>query len=47
MTVVASNFANSFYETEAWATRALLRKFPVSKLCVWEPTAGNVLGGAQ
>lgn len=44
MTVVASNFArkeNELYETEAWATRALLRHFPVKGMAVWEPAAGN------
>lgn len=44
MTVVASNFerkANDLYETEAWATRALLRHFPVTGLLAWEPAAGN------
>jgi hypothetical protein len=44
MTVVASNFErreNELYETEAWATRALLRHFPVAGLFVWEPAAGN------
>ena len=44
MTVVKSNHAlkeNNMYETEAWATEALLRNYPVSGLCVWEPCAGN------
>ena len=44
MTVVASNFerkTNDLYETEAWATEALLRHFPVKDLFVWEPAAGN------
>ena len=44
MTVVASNFerkTNDLYETEAWATEALLRHFPVKDLIVWEPAAGN------
>ena len=44
MTVVASNFArkeNELYETEPWATRALLRNYPVASLKVWEPAAGN------
>lgn len=44
MTVVASNFApvaNSFYQTEPWATEVLLRHFPVTGLNVWEPAAGN------
>ena len=44
MTVVASNFerkANDLYQTEAWATEALLRRFPVDGLSVWEPAAGN------
>lgn len=44
MTVGASSFArkdNDLYETEAWATEALLRQFPVAGLDVWEPAAGN------
>lgn len=44
MTVVASNFArqrNDLYETEAWATRALLRHLSVADKTVWEPAAGN------
>lgn len=44
MTVVASNFeraANELYETEAWATMALLRRFPVQGYTVWEPAAGG------
>lgn len=45
MTVVASNFvrkANDLYETEPWATRALLRHFPpVRGRKIWEPAAGN------
>lgn len=44
MTVTASNFVratNDLYETEAWATEALLRRFPVAGLYVWEPAAGN------
>lgn len=45
MTVVASNFerkANELYETEEWATRALLKHFPVRPgVRVWEPAAGN------
>lgn len=45
MTVVASNFvrkANDLYETEPWATRALLRHFlPVRGRRIWEPAAGN------
>lgn len=46
MTVVASNYArkeNDLYQTEPWATEALLRHFPVSDLTVWEPAAGNHL----
>lgn len=46
MTVVASNYArreNDLYQTEPWATEALLRHFPVSGLAVWEPAAGNHL----
>lgn len=44
MTVTASNFAraeNDLYQTEPWATEALLRHFPVAGLHVWEPAAGN------
>jgi hypothetical protein len=44
MTVVASNFKrkeNDLYQTEPWATRALLRYVPVAGLKVWEPAAGN------
>lgn len=44
MTVVASNYArkeNDLYETEPWATRALLRRFPVTGARVWEPAAGR------
>jgi hypothetical protein len=45
MTVVASNFArspNDLYETEPWATHALLRRFPsVRGRKIWEPAAGN------
>lgn len=44
MTVVPSNFErrpNDLYETEEWATRALLRHFPVAGKMVWEPAAGN------
>lgn len=45
MTVVASSFerkANDLYETEAWATRALLRHLPIpTGSTVWEPAAGN------
>ena len=47
MTVVASNYArkeNDLYQTEPWATEALLRHFPVSQWGrVWEPAAGNHL----
>ena len=44
MTVVASNYAraeNDLYQTEPWATEALLRNFPVYHRMVWEPAAGN------
>ena len=44
MTVVASGYArreNELYETEPWATEALLRHFPVAGRTVWEPAAGN------
>lgn len=46
MTVVPSNYArkeNDLYQTEPWATEALLRNFPVKGLFVWEPAAGNHL----
>lgn len=46
MTVVASNYArkeNDLYQTEPWATEALLRHFPIGGLSVWEPSAGNHL----
>lgn len=47
MTVVASNYAraeNDLYQTEPWATEALLRHFPVGpRDVVWEPAAGNHL----
>lgn len=46
MTVVASKFErkhHDLYETEPWATEALLRRFPVRGLLVWEPAAGNHL----
>lgn len=47
MTVVASAYArkeNDLYQTEPWATEALLRNFPVgSGALVWEPAAGNHL----
>lgn len=47
MTVVASNYTraqNDLYQTEPWATEALLRHFPVGPASlVWEPAAGNHL----
>ncbi|MGV0879464.1 hypothetical protein V6767_20225 [Martelella sp. FLE1502] len=46
MTVVASNYAraeNDLYQTEPWATEALLRHIPVAWKTVWEPAAGNHL----
>ncbi len=46
MTVVASNYAraaNDLYQTEIWATEALLRHFPVTGKTVWEAAAGNHL----
>ena len=47
MTVVASNYAreaNDLYQTEPWATTALLRHFPIGAgSLVWEPSAGNHL----
>lgn len=47
MTVVASNYArkeNDLYQTEPWATEALLRNFPFGpRWIVWEPAAGNHL----
>lgn len=46
MTVVASNYArkeNDLYQTEPWATEALLRHIRIAGLRVWEPAAGNHL----
>lgn len=47
MTVVASNYArkeNDLYQTEPWATEALLRHLPiVDGTPIWEPSAGNHL----
>jgi hypothetical protein len=47
MTVVASNYArkeNDLYQTEPWATEALLRHFPIcGGELIWEPAAGNHL----
>jgi hypothetical protein len=47
MTVVASNYArkeNDLYQTEPWATEALLRILPISEGgWIWEPAAGNHL----
>lgn len=46
MTVVASNYArkeNDLYQTEPWATMALLRHLNVKGARIWEPTAGNHL----
>jgi hypothetical protein len=46
MTVVASNYArkeNDLYQTEPWATEALLRHLPVRGETIWEPAAGNHL----
>ncbi len=46
MTVVASNYErkeNDLYQTEPWATEALLRHFRVEGISVWEPAAGNHL----
>lgn len=47
MTVVASNYArkeNDLYQTEPWATEALLRHLPiVDGTEIWEPSAGNHL----
>lgn len=46
MTVTASRFErkhHDLYETEKWATEALLRNFPIRRLTVWEPAAGNHL----
>lgn len=46
MTVVASNYArkeNDLYQTEPWATEALLRHITVNGRTVWEPAAGNHL----
>lgn len=44
MTVTASNYArkeNELYETETWATEALIRRYPVEGMLVWEPAAGG------
>lgn len=45
MTVVRSNFPpvkNQLYETEAWATEAILRQMPsIAGRTIWEPAAGN------
>lgn len=44
MTVVASNYdrrENDLYQTEPWATEALIRRFSVAGARVWEPAAGN------
>ena len=47
LTVVASNYArvqNDLYQTEPWATRALLRHIRIGPgSVVWEPFAGNHL----
>lgn len=46
MTVTSSNYVraeNDLYQTEPWVTEALLRRFPVTGLSVWEPAAGNHL----
>lgn len=46
MTVVPSNYVrkeNDLYQTEPWATEALLRHVPVRGMFVWEPAAGNHL----
>lgn len=46
MTVTASNYArreNDLYQTEPWATEALLRSYPVGGMTIWEPAAGNHL----
>lgn len=46
MTVVASNYArkeNDLYQTEPWATEALLRVCGLRGRKVWEPAAGNHL----
>lgn len=44
MTVVVSKYERKhldLYETEEWATEALIRHFPVRGRIVWEPAAGN------
>ena len=44
MTVTKSNYKltkNELYETEHWATRAVIKHFPVRSLIFHEPTAGN------
>lgn len=44
MTIVKSNYEekhNELYETDYWATDALLRHAPIQGLRAWEPCAGN------
>jgi hypothetical protein len=44
MTTRPSGYArreNDLYETPAWATEALLRRFPLNDKLVWDPCAGN------
>jgi hypothetical protein len=46
MTVVASNYErkeNDLYQTEPWATEALLKYIDIKNLVVWECCAGNHL----
>lgn len=46
MTIVQSRYArrqNDLYQTEKWATQALIRRFPVAGMSIWEPAAGNHL----
>lgn len=46
MTVVSSGYerkANELYNTEPWATKLLLKHFPVQGKRVWEPAAGQHL----
>lgn len=44
MTVTASGYArkeNELYETESWATKILIKFFPVAGMSIWECAAGN------
>lgn len=44
MTVTQSKYdiiKNELYQTESWATEALLRILPLKNRTIWEPAAGN------